>query len=191
MEEKPVLNQHNKAEYPPMHTAEHILNGTMVKMFGCGRAVSAHVERTKSKLDYDFPRALTAEEVAAVEARVNEVIAADMPVTFSFVTQQEAADRFDLKRLPDGASDVVRVVSVGNYDHCLCAGDHVAHTAEIGAFRISSTRYKDGRLRLVFPPQLNKSRILKSKSHDEEDIIGGVRFDAGGAIESCAEREKS
>lgn len=108
MEEKPVLNQHNKAEYPPMHTAEHILNGTMVKMFGCGRAVSAHVERTKSKLDYDFPRALTAEEVAAVEARVNEVIAADMPVTFSFVTQQEAADRFDLKRLPDGASDVVR-----------------------------------------------------------------------------------
>ena len=70
MEEKPVLNQHNKAEYPPMHTAEHILNGTMVKMFGCGRAVSAHVERTKSKLDYDFPRALTAEEVAAVEARV-------------------------------------------------------------------------------------------------------------------------
>ena len=30
MEEKPVLNQHNKAEYPPMHTAEHILNGTMV-----------------------------------------------------------------------------------------------------------------------------------------------------------------
>ena len=126
MEEKPVLNQHNKAEYPPMHTAEHILNGTMVKMFGCGRAVSAHVERTKSKLDYDFPRALTAEEVAAVEAR------------------------FDLKRLPDGASDVVRVVSVGDYDHCLCAGDHVRHTAEIGAFRISSTRYKDGRLRLVF-----------------------------------------
>lgn len=133
-----------------MHTAEHILNGTMVKMFGGGRAVSAHVERTKSKLDYDFPRELTAEEVAAVEARVNEVIAADMPVTFSFVTQQEAADRFDLKRLPEGASDVVRVVSVGDYDHCLCAGDHVSHTAEIGTFRISSTRYKDGRLRIVF-----------------------------------------
>lgn len=54
MEQEVKLNQHNKAEYPPMHTAEHILNGTMVKMFGCGRAVSAHVERTKSKLDYDF-----------------------------------------------------------------------------------------------------------------------------------------
>ena len=96
MEEKPVLNQHNKAEYPPMHTAEHILNGTMVKMFGCGRAVSAHVERTKSKLDYDFPRALTAEEVAAVEARVNEVIAADMPVTFSGA----CGERWRLRPLP-------------------------------------------------------------------------------------------
>lgn len=150
MDEKPILNEHNKAEYPPMHTAEHILNGTMVKMFGCGRAVSAHVERTKSKLDYDFPRALTADEVAAVEARVNEVIAADLPVTCEFVKQQEVASRFDLNRLPDGASDTVRIVSVGDYDHCLCAGAHVSHTSEIGTFRITSTRHNGERLRIVF-----------------------------------------
>lgn len=150
MDEKTVLNQHNKAEYPPMHTAEHILNGTMVKMFGCGRAVSAHVERTKSKLDYDFPRALTADEVAAVEARVNEVIAADLPVTFEFVKQAEVASRFDLMRLPDGASDTVRIVSVGDYDYCLCAGDHVNRTSEIGTFRITSTRHNGERLRIVF-----------------------------------------
>ncbi|MDO4511806.1 MAG: hypothetical protein Q4B68_08325 [Bacteroidales bacterium] len=149
-QQSPVLNSHNKAEYPPMHTAEHILNGTMVKLFGCGRAVSAHVERTKSKLDYDFPRALTDEEIRTIEARVNEVIAADMPVTFQYVTQQEVAERFDLERLPDGATETVRIVSVGDYDHCLCAGTHVEHTSEIGAFRISSTRYQDGRLRIVF-----------------------------------------
>lgn len=150
MEQEVKLNAHNKQEHPPMHTAEHILNGTMVKMFGCGRAVSAHVERTKSKLDYDFPRELTAEEVAAVEARVNEVIAADMPVTYEFVSQQDVAERFDLMRLPDNASETVRIVSIGDYDHCLCAGTHVEHTAEIGTFRISSTRFKDGRLRIVF-----------------------------------------
>ena len=39
------FNQHNKQEYPPMHTAEHILNGTMVRMFGCGRSFSAHIEK--------------------------------------------------------------------------------------------------------------------------------------------------
>ena len=51
----PILNEHNKEEYPPMHTAEHILNGTMVKMFGCRRAQNAHIERRKSKCDYDLP----------------------------------------------------------------------------------------------------------------------------------------
>lgn len=150
MEQEPILNQHNKREFPPMHTAEHVLNATMVRMFGCGRHVSAHVERTKSKLDYDFPRPLTDDEVLEVERRVNEVIMADLPVVISYATQDEVADRFNLERLPDGASEVVRIVSVGDYDECLCAGDHVEHTAQIGTFRISSTRYQDGRLRIVF-----------------------------------------
>ncbi|MBO4870835.1 MAG: hypothetical protein J5565_02485 [Muribaculaceae bacterium] len=147
---EPVINEHNKREFPPMHTAEHILNATMVKMFGCGRHVNAHVERTKSKLDYDFTRPLTDEEQRDIEARVNEVIAADLPVTEEFATQSEVAHRFVLERLPEGASDTVRIVHVGDYDECLCAGDHVSHTGEIGAFRISSTRYQDGKLRIVF-----------------------------------------
>ena len=148
--EHPELNAHNKQEFPPMHTAEHILNATMVRTFRCGRHVSAHVERTKSKLDYDFPRPLTPEEVADIEAKVNEVIRADLPVTEEFATQAEVAHRFPLERLPEGASDTVRIVHVGDYDECLCAGAHVEHTAQIGLFRISSTRHQDGRLRIVF-----------------------------------------
>ena len=148
--EEPIINEHNKQEFPPAHTAEHILNGTMVKMFGCRRAKSAHVERKKSKLDYDFPRALTPEEVEAVERRVNEVIDADMPVVMEFAQQNDVAERFDLERLPQGATQTVRIVRVGDYDECLCAGSHVEHTAQIGHFRISSTRFQDGTLRLVF-----------------------------------------
>ena len=148
--EEPVINEHNKQEFPPAHTAEHILNGTMVKMFGCRRAKSAHVERKKSKLDYDFPRALTPEEVEAVERRVNEVIDSDMPVVMEFAQQNDVAERFDLERLPQGATQTVRIVRVGDYDECLCAGSHVEHTAQIGHFRISSTRFQDGTLRLVF-----------------------------------------
>ncbi len=150
MTDTPALNEHHKQEFPPMHTAEHILNGTMVKMFGCARAANAHVERTKSKLDYDFPHALTAAEVQAVQDKVNEVIAADVPVTYEYATQNEVARRFDLARLPHGATSTVRIVRVGNYDECLCAGTHVEHTGQIGHFRISSTRYQDGRLRIVF-----------------------------------------
>ena len=83
-----------------MHTAEHILNGTMVKMFGCQRAVGAHVERTKSKLDYDFPRALSTQEIAQVEARVNAVIAADLPVTCTYATQPLASTWAACPRAP-------------------------------------------------------------------------------------------
>lgn len=147
---EPVLNEHNKQEYPPMHTAEHILNATMVRMIGCGRHVNAHVERTKSKLDYALDRALTDDEVRAIEAKVNDVIAADLPVTIEYAQQADVADRFNLERLPDGASETVRIVRVGDYDECLCAGTHVEHTAQIGTFRITSTRWQDGRQRIVF-----------------------------------------
>lgn len=47
MEQEIQLNEHNKAEYPPMHTAEHILNQTMVRMFGCPRSKNAHIERKR------------------------------------------------------------------------------------------------------------------------------------------------
>ena len=147
---EPVLNEHNKHEYPPMHTAEHILNATMVRMIGCGRHVNAHVERTKSKLDYALDRALTDDEVRAIEAKVNDVIAADLPVTIEYAQQADVADRFNLERLPDGASETVRIVRVGDYDECLCAGTHVEHTTQIGTFRITSTRWQDGRQRIVF-----------------------------------------
>ena len=49
MEQEIQLNEHNKAEYPPMHTTEHILNQTMVRMFGYPRSKNAHIERKKSK----------------------------------------------------------------------------------------------------------------------------------------------
>ena len=148
--DQPVLNQHNKEEYPPMHTAEHLLNGEVARRYGCGRAFSAHVERTKSKLDYRIPQALTPEQLKALEDYVNAAIAADVEVTEEYITQAEAMERFDLSRLPEGASDTVRVVHVGDYDQCLCAGTHVKRTSEIGKMRISSSRWQDGVQRIVF-----------------------------------------
>ena len=132
MEQQPQLNEHNKQEYPPMHTCEHIVNRTMVNLFGCGRAVSAHIERKKSKLDFALPQAPTDEEIEQIEAKVNEVIARHLDVTVKFISQQEAAGQFDLKRLPE------------------CIGTHVANTSEIGTFKIISHDYKDGIFRMRF-----------------------------------------
>lgn len=150
MEQETLLNKHNKQEYPPMHTCEHIVNRTMVNIFGCGRAVSAHIERKKSKLDFALPKAPSAEDIENIEKTVNEVIARHLPVTTEFITQEEAVGRFDLKRLPDNASDTVRIVRVGDYDECLCIGQHVTNTSEIGTFRIISSDYKDGIFRIRF-----------------------------------------
>lgn len=150
MNETPKLNEHNKQEFPPMHTAEHILNGTMVKLIGCRRAENAHIERKKSKCDYILPYALSEEQIQAIENRVNEVIEADMSVTVEYAVQEDVKERFDMQRLPDGASETVRIVHVGDYDECLCVGAHVERTSQIGKFRISSTRYQDGIQRIVF-----------------------------------------
>lgn len=150
MKQEMELNAHNKQEYPPMHTAEHILNGTMVKMFGCSRAKSAHIERKKSKCDYDFPRPLTDEEIMKIEAKINEIIDEDMPVNMEYASINDVGDRFDLHRLPDDASQTVRIVHIGDYDQCLCVGSHVESTAQIGKFRISSTRFQNQTLRIVF-----------------------------------------
>lgn len=151
MEDKqPVLNEHNKAEYPPMHTCEHVVNRTMVNLFGCGRAVSAHIERKKSKLDFALQTCPTDEQMAELEAKVNEVLRQDLPVSMEYITQEEAMGRFDLKRLPEGASETLRVVHVGDYDECLCIGTHVENTSEIGTFKIASYDYKEGILRMRF-----------------------------------------
>ena len=150
MEQETLLNEHNKQEYPPMHTCEHIVNRTMVNIFGCGRAVSAHIERKKSKLDFALPKAPSVEDIENIEKTVNEGIARHLPVTTEFITQEEAVGRFDLKRLPDNASDTVRIVRVGDYDECLCIGLHVTNTSEIGTFRIISSDYKDGIFRIRF-----------------------------------------
>lgn len=148
--ESPQLNAHNKAEYPPMHTAEHILNQTMVRMFGCPRSKNAHIERKKSKCDYLLETAPTPEQVAEIETRVNEVIAADLPVTIEFVTHEEAAKIVDMSKLPEDVSQTLRIVRIGDYDACACVGAHVEHTSEIGQFVIISSDWEEGRWRVRF-----------------------------------------
>jgi Ser-tRNA(Ala) deacylase AlaX len=150
MQQEPRLNEHNKEEYPPMHTAEHILNQTMVRMFGCSRSRNAHIERRKSKCDYLLPQDPGAEALAEVERQVNEVIRQELPVTIEYMTRDEAASIVDLGKLPPDVSPTLRIVRVGDYDICACRGNHVENTSQIGRFRLLNCDYADGRLRVRF-----------------------------------------
>ena len=146
--ETPVLNTHNKLEHEQSHSAEHILNQTMVRMFGCPRSRNAHVEKKKSKCDYILDVEPTAEQVAQIEAKVNEIIAQNLDVTIEFMPRAQAAEIVDLSKLPEDASDTLRIVRIGDYDTCACIGAHVQNTKEIGLFKIISHSFENGVWRL-------------------------------------------
>ena len=85
METSELFNSHNKDEYPPSHTAEHLLNQLMVRMFGCSRSTNAHIERKKSKISYILNRKPDRKTEKEIENKMNELIAEDMPVTYETV----------------------------------------------------------------------------------------------------------
>ena len=151
--ETPQLNEHNKTEYPPMHTAEHILNQTMVRIFGCKRSKNAHIERKKSKCDYQLPSEPTAEQIAAIEEQVNRIIASNLPVTTEYTTIDKLPPEVETEKLPDNVSETIRLVRIGDYDICACVGSHVSNTSEIGVFKIISYTWENGTLRLRFKLQ--------------------------------------
>lgn len=140
----------NKDYDPRMHSAEHILNQTMVRMFNRGRSFSAHIEKKKSKCDYHFDRELTQNELAEIESKVNEIINLNLSVSEEYLAREEALKSFSLDRLPDQAGDSIRIIKIGNYDECPCIGKHVSSTKEIGHFKIISSSFENGVLRLRF-----------------------------------------
>ena len=140
----------NKQYNPQMHSAEHILNQAMVRMFNCERSFSNHIEKKKSKCDYHFDRNLTEQEIEQLNFKVNEIIQQDLPVTEDFILREEAIHKFNLQKLPDEAGDNIRIIKIGAYDACPCSGLHVSHTKEIGTFKIISTDFNEGVLRIRF-----------------------------------------
>jgi len=138
-----VLNDHNKEEFPPAHTAEHLLNQTMIRLFGCGRSYNAHVERKKSKMSFHLEHKPSRQEEKEIERRMNELIAEDLPVRFEFVTRDNLPEGVTLDRLPDDASETIRLVRIGDYDVCPCIGKHVRSTSQIGRFEMLGTNWDE------------------------------------------------
>ena len=147
---EPILNEPKKLYNEPMHTCEHILNQTMVRMFGCERSKNAHIERKKSKCDYSLANAPTEAQITELSRKVNDVIDQHLPVTIGFMPREEAGKLVDLSKLPAEATDTLRIVRVGDYDACACIGQHVENTSELGRFEIISHDYEEGRWRVRF-----------------------------------------
>jgi misacylated tRNA(Ala) deacylase len=139
-----------KEYHPPMHSAEHILNQTMVRMFGCERSFNNHIEKKKSKCDFHFPHPLSEDQTHKLEQSVNEVIKSGLEITASFHTVEEAVKIYKLKKIPEDQQETIRIVHIGEYDSCPCIGQHVSNTKDIGSFRILSSSWENNVLRIRF-----------------------------------------
>lgn len=146
-----MMNQNPKQYFPPMHTAEHILNQTMVRLYGKGRSFSNHIEKKKSKCDYkNFTSNLSEDELIKIESLVNTEIEKNHLVSEEFIDRYEAEQKYNLSNLPEEAEEKIRIIKIGDYDACPCSGNHVKVTSEIGKFKIVSSSFENDVLRIRF-----------------------------------------
>lgn len=125
-----------------MHTAEHIINQAMCRLFNTGRSIGAHIEWKKSRLDFHAPTPMGDAEAKILEDEINRVIALDLPIEYLVTTRSEAEQYgVDLSRIPEDSSEAVQIVRVGDYDSCLCIGSHVERSGQIGHVEIYSHDY--------------------------------------------------
>ena len=112
-------------------------------MFGCERSRNAHIERKKSKISYILDHKPDRKEEKEIERRMNELIEEDLPVTYEFVDRDHIPEGVKLDRLPDDASEMLRLVRIGDYDVCPCIGKHVRSTSQIGKFVLLGTNWDE------------------------------------------------
>ena len=138
-----TFNTHNKEEFPPAHTAEHLLNQVMIRMFGTERSSNAHIERKKSKMTFILDHKPDRKEEKAIEAEMNRLITEDLPVTYEVVDRNNIPDGVSVEKLPEDASEMLRLVRIDDFDVCLCIGKHVRSTAQIGRFEMLGTNWDE------------------------------------------------
>ncbi len=120
-----------------LHTATHLLHAALRKVLGL------HVEQrgsniTPERLRFDFshPDKMTPAQIAEVEKLVNEAIAADAPVSCEETTVDAAKSAGAIGLFEHKYGDKVKMYSMGEFSREICGGPHVAHTGELGHFKI-------------------------------------------------------
>jgi len=132
------LSAEDQAKMTRLHTATHLLHAALRQVLGSEVSQQgSDINPERLRFDFSFPRKMTDEEKAKVEAIVNEKISADMPVTVKTMPYQAAIDSGALAFFRDKYPAEVTVYSIGDYSKELCGGPHITHTGEIGKFKLT------------------------------------------------------
>ena len=121
------------------HTATHVLQAALQQVLGeTVHQQGSYQDPSRTRFDFSYGKAMTAEEIAKVEAIVNEKIAEAMDVNTQVMTIEEAKQTGAMALFGEKYGDTVRVVSVGDFSKEFCGGTHVKNTSDIQNFKILS-----------------------------------------------------
>ena len=129
----------NRAATCKNHSATHLLQGALQEVLG-GEAhqQGSYQDSSRTRFDFNYDKALTAEEIAKVEAIVNAKIAEGLDVVTDVMSIEEAQKTGAMALFGEKYGDTVRVVSMGDFSKELCGGTHVKNTGDIANFKILS-----------------------------------------------------
>ncbi|HEY4997083.1 MAG TPA: alanine--tRNA ligase [Solirubrobacteraceae bacterium] len=179
------------------HTATHLLQAALRERVGSHvRQAGSYVGPDKLRFDFSHGQGLSAEELSAVEDRVNSWIARNDPVRSITTTLDEARRLGAMALFGEKYGDVVRMVQVGEgeYSRELCGGTHVRSTAEIGPFRIISETSSSANVRRI-EAVTGPAAVELLREHDRLllDIAAQLRGrpeEAPAAVRALAEERK-
>ncbi|HPP54868.1 MAG TPA: alanine--tRNA ligase-related protein, partial [Thermoguttaceae bacterium] len=119
------------------HTATHLLHYALRKHLGSQtQQRGSKVEPDLLRFDFNYPKALKPDQLAAIEREVNELVLAAEPVQCQLMPKQEAQKAGAIMLFGEKYPDIVRVVSAGQFSKELCGGVHLDNTAQVGLFKI-------------------------------------------------------
>ena len=129
----------NRAATCKNHSATHLLQGALQEVLGGdAHQQGSYQDASRTRFDFNYGSALTAEEIAKVEAIVNEKIAEGLDVVTDVMAIEEAQKSGAMALFGEKYGDTVRVVSMGDFSKELCGGTHVKNTGDIANFKILS-----------------------------------------------------
>lgn len=183
------------------HSATHLMHKALRDVLG------EHVEQKGSlvtaestRFDISHPQAVTAEEIAEVERRVNEAVLANVAVNAAIMSMEDAQKTGAMMLFGEKYGDEVRVLQMGGFSTELCGGTHVSRTGDIGLFKIiSEGGIATGVRRIEAITGLNalkwaqeqerlvKDIIAETKAQTEKDVLAKIQ--AGAAHAKALEKE--
>ena len=134
-----------------LHTATHLLNAALKSVLNDSNInqKGSNITVERLRFDFNFERKLTPDELKAVEAWVNEAIAADVEVTLETMTYEQAKEAGAIGVFTDKYGSEVKVYTIGKYSKEICGGPHAAHTGELHHFRIAKEEASSAGVRRI------------------------------------------